>query len=64
MCMPHGSAQIVSGGFERKDKTKKHVPFNEKLMKADPDFIDERRQENATESSSSLIQTVLSLFKS
>ena len=63
MCMPHGSAQIVSGGFERKEKTKKHIAFNEKLMKADPDFIDERRVDKSSEKETSVLNSIISLFK-
>ncbi len=63
MCMPHGSAQTVSSGYERKTKPKKSIAFNEKLMKADPDFVDERRVETKTHKNNSLIGSLFALFK-
>jgi DNA topoisomerase VI subunit B len=44
MCMPHAPAKIHRpGGWKKRPKTrKKSIPFNEKLMKPDPEFVDER----------------------
>ena len=63
MCMPHGSAQTVSSGYERKTKSKKSIAFNEKLMKADPDFIDERAIKSIETKDNSLLSKFFSAFK-
>lgn len=46
MCMPHASAPLDTGSGRKEKKTHKSIPFNEKLMKPDPDFVDERKQED------------------
>ncbi|BDY12352.1 hypothetical protein [Hydrogenimonas cancrithermarum] len=44
MCMSHAPAKAHQpGGWKKKEKAaKKHTPFDESLMKPDPDFVDER----------------------
>ena len=64
MCMPHGSAQTVSSGFQKKERNKKRIPFNEKLMKPDPDFVDERiKSESHTSTKNGFIAAIISFLK-
>lgn len=64
MCMPHGSAQTVSSGFQKKERNKKSIPFNEKLMKPDPDFVDERvKTQSDTSKERGVLDTIFSFLK-
>ncbi|WP_457594298.1 hypothetical protein [Hydrogenimonas sp.] len=42
MCIPHAPAKKRQPGIRREKKERKHIPFNKKLMKPDPEFVDER----------------------
>lgn len=46
MCMPHASSTFDITVTSKEKKIHKSIPFNEKLMKPDPDFIDERKPQN------------------
>lgn len=43
MCMPHGSSGTFTVEKRERKTPKKHIPFDEKRMKGDPDFVDERK---------------------
>ncbi|NOQ30884.1 MAG: hypothetical protein GQ570_07150 [Helicobacteraceae bacterium] len=47
MCIPHGKTTSAVGVSRtiKDDKPAKHIEFDEKNMKADPDFVDERTSE-------------------
>lgn len=47
MCIPHAGASIVSKGFVKEKKPKKHVKrvSQNEFEKGDPDFVDERISE-------------------
>ncbi|BBG65346.1 hypothetical protein NNO_0643 [Hydrogenimonas sp.] len=42
MRIPHAPAKKQQPPIVRKEHGKKSIPFNEELMKPDPDFVDER----------------------
>jgi len=62
MCMPHGSKPL--GGSDRRERKvpKKHIPFDEKRMKGDPDFIDERTNPYVAKEEGGLSGLFKSLF--
>lgn len=45
MCIPHFNNSTKSFSSKEKKEPRKSIPFNEALMKPDPDFIDERKAE-------------------
>ena len=64
MCIPHGSTQTVSSTFQKRERHKKSIPFNEKLMKPDPDFVDERiKVPQKQKHNSSLLSSIVDFFK-
>jgi len=45
MCIPHApNKTFKTDKRERKNKTKKSIPFNKKSLEPDLDFIDERKK--------------------
>ena len=65
MCIPHAPSNTFKAEKrERKTSPKASVPFNKKLLEADPDFTDERKGAYIPhEKDKSLLDELLSIFK-
>lgn len=44
MCIPHFNNVPKQYAKKEKKEAPKSIPFNERLMKPDPDFVDERKK--------------------
>lgn len=64
MCIPHASTPTFSAQKRERKQPKKHIEFDEKRMKGDPDFVDERTQPYEAKSSDGLFSKLKSLFSS
>lgn len=62
MCIPHSSAPAFSAQKRERKQPKKHIEFDEKRMKADPDFIDERTQPYLEKKEMGIVDYFKSLF--
>lgn len=65
MCVPHAPNKTFKAEKrERKTSPKASTPFNKKLLEADPDFTDERKDAYVPhKKDKSLLDELLSIFK-